>query len=125
MKKIIIAMISLFMIISFTTIVSATTVTTTTGGAAVAIGSITFNPSPSTVMSVTTIDDEFVITSASAKTTTDNGIEYGIDSSSNALYQKTQETDGAVTATSGSASPLTLPTPADWEDRAGNAASAS
>lgn len=130
MKKIIITMISLFMIMAFTSIASATnTPTGTTGGGDAVVltdtgagSGFTFNPSPSTVMSVyviTTTDLEganFCLISASVKTTTENGIEYGIDSDSSDIYQRVQATDNIVTPTT---SGLVLPT--DFRDKANNA----
>jgi len=129
MKKIIIAILSLFMAMSFATFAVATAITTTAGGAAVAITNaggpgggptLSFTPSPSTVMSTFTSPTQFTITAASKKTTTANGIEYGIDSDTSVIYQKVQAADGAVTATTSAA---TLPTPSVFKDKAGNDAS--
>jgi hypothetical protein len=126
MKKIIIALLSLFMIVSFTTMASAGGPLTNTAGATLSLPDsgagpgITFSPSPSTLLSAWTSATNFTLISASSKTTTDNGIEYGIDSDSNTIYQKIQATDSAVTATT-SATAL----PAGFKDKAGNDAPTS
>ena len=126
MKKMIIAILSLFMIMSFVTLASAATARTTSGGAAITLADsgagpgVTFNPSPSTVMSVATSATNFTIIGASSKTTEDNGIEYGVISGSNAMYQMTQANGGAVTATTSTA-PGSLPS-ADFKDKNGNTA---
>ena len=128
MKKMIIAILSLFMIMSFVTLASAATVTATSasGGAAITLADsgagpgVTFNPSPSTVMSVATSATNFTIIGASSKTTEDNGIEYGVISGSNAMYQMTQANGGAVTDTTSTA-PGSLPS-ADFKDKNGNTA---
>ena len=81
--------------------------------------SLTFTPSPATLISASTSGTAFTITSASGKTTTANGIEYGILSSRNQMYQRIQTTDNDVTDT---ASAIALPG-TDWKDKAGNSAS--
>jgi len=126
MKKMIIAIVSLFMIMSFITLASAATVTATSasGGAAITLADsgagpgVTFNPSPSTLISAATNATLFTITAASSKTTTANGIEYGVISGSNAMYQMTQAADNAVTA---STTPGSLPS-ANFKDKNGNTA---
>jgi len=86
----------------------AAAITTTTGGAEVTItdsGSgpgLSFTPSGNTVMTVTADGDDYYIGSASAKTTTDNGLDYCVISGYSGYYQKTQAGDGAV-ATAGTA----------------------
>ena len=130
MKKTTIAILSLFMTMSFATMaLAATTVTTETGGEDVAIANdtgpgagptLTFTPSPSTLMSITTDATNFTIIAASSKTTggtSGNGIEYGIDSGEAAVYQMVQATAEKVTATD-SATIL----PDTFEDKAGNGA---
>lgn len=125
MKKIMIAILGLFMIMSFATMVSAETQTGTTSSRSLTFAAsntpgppITFTPSPSTLMSVTTSDVAFSITAASSKTTTDTGLEYGILSSSNAVYQMAQAANNAVTATT---SATALPS-TSFQDKDGNTA---
>jgi len=131
MRKITIAIISLFMVLSFTAMASADqNVTTDTPGATVKIKSsgdttcpgpdLTFNPSPSTVMSVSTTATAFTIIAASSKTNTTTGIEYGLDSDTSVVYQKTQTTAGAVTPTT-SANAL----PSGFKDKSGKTAPTS
>ena len=126
MKKIIIAIMSLFMIMSFATMAAAgPAAETTTGGADVVIGgtsdtggALTYNPSPSTVMSVKSLATSFTIISASSKTTTTTGIEYGIKSSETDVFQMRQATDGEV-STPTSATELG----GTFTDKAGNSTS--
>ena len=130
MRKITIAIISLFMVLSFTAMASADqNDTTTTGGATVTINKsstcpgprLTFNPSPSTVMSFSTTATAFTIIAASSKTTKKNtGIEYGLVSGESAVYQRTQENPGEVTD-----APTAGTLPSDFKDKAGNTAPAS
>ena len=126
MKKIIIAIMSLFMIMSFATMAAAgATAETSTGGADVVIGgtsdtggALTYNPSPSTLMSVQSSATSFTVISASSKTTTDTGIEYGIKSSETDIFQMRQATDYDVT-TPTSATVLG----GSFKDKAGNSTS--
>jgi len=126
MKKITIAIMSLFMIMSFSTIVSAAASADNngTGGSLTVDGSVgagpdlTFNPSPSTLVSVFTSATNYTLITASSKTTTSTGIEYGLDSDTSVVYQKVQATDSAVTAaTSATALPGS-----DFKDKAGTTA---
>ena len=131
MRKITIAIISLFMVLSFTAMASAAESHNSTAGATVKINSsggttcpgppLTFNPSPSTVMSVSTTATAFTIIAASSKTTTkDTGIEYGLVSGESAVYQRTQENPGEVTD-----APTAGTLPSDFKDKAGNTAPTS
>ena len=105
MKKNVIAIICAIMLSFVSTMAFAGAITSASAGASVALTDsgagpgLTFTPSPSSFVSVFASDTAFTITSASAKTTTDNGIEYGILSSSNAMYQQVQAEDRTVTAT--------------------------
>lgn len=104
MRKIKITLIALFMVMSFATLaLSENPVTTTTGGEELNIGSsgsriLDFTPSPSTVMSVYTEKTVYTIIGASAKTTEDNGIEYGAVYDTNSMYQREQEADNICDA---------------------------
>ena len=127
MRKITIAIISLFMVLSFTAMASAAESHNSTAGATVTIDSsncpgpnLTFNPSPSTVMSVSTTATAFTIIAASSKTNKDTGIEYGLVSDTSVVYQKTQTTAGAVTPTT-SANAL----PSGFKDKSGKTAPTS
>jgi hypothetical protein len=130
MRKITIAIISLFMVLSFTAMASAAESHNSTAGATVTITSsggttcpgpnFTFDPSPSTLMSVFTSATNFTIIAASSKTNTTTGIEYGLDSDTSVVYQKTQATAGHVTSTT-SANAL----PSGFKDKAGNTAPTS
>lgn len=136
MKKIIITMMSLFMIMSFSTMAIAVESSQEKAGTPVLIGTagvlggvLSYSPSPSTLMSVFTSPIQFTATSASSKTTglstapnSPTGIEYGIDSDLTAVYQKIQAVTGSVTATT---SAVTLPTPTDFKDKNGVSATAS
>ncbi len=113
MKKTLIAILSLFTIMSLTTFVYAADFVNASAGAKITItGGTTagpdleFTPSPSTLMSASTSPTDFTITAASSKTTDENGIEYGLDSSTSDVYQQVQATTGAVTVTD---SATTLP----------------
>jgi len=130
MRKITIAIISLFMILSLTAMASAAewnnstagdTVTITSSGGTICPGpNFTFDPSPSTLMSVSTSATNFTIIATSSKITTSTGIEYGIDSDTSVVYQKTQATQGEVTSTT-SATAL----PSGFTDKSGNTAPTS
>ncbi len=123
MKKIIIAILALFMVVSFTTIATAETDATTTGGEALELAgtndpgpAFSFSPSPSTIMAVDTGENTYAATSASIRTTTDTGIEYGVLSTSNDMFQMAQAADNAVQAPTDAS---TLPD--GFVNRAGNA----
>jgi len=129
MRKITIAIISLFMVLSFTAMASAAENHNSTAVAAVTINKsstcpgppLTFNPSPSTVMSFSTTATAFTIIAASSKTTKKNtGIEYGLVSGESAVYQRTQENPGEVTD-----APTAGTLPSGFKDKAGNTAPAS
>ena len=120
MKKITIAILSLCMVISFTTMALATGAENNSTGGTLTIVSdtgpgLTFNPSPSTVMSSFTSGTEYTIIAASSKTTADNGIEYGVVSSSNSVYQMKQATKEVCQTAA-----ATLPT--GFKDKAGTGA---
>lgn len=129
MKKKIFAIISLFMIMSFSTVVSAAEMNNDTGGTLTVTSSggttcpgpdLTFNPSPSSLMSIFPSATNFTAIAASSKTTGGtggNGIEYAIDSGTSVIYQKVQAADSEVTATTGADN---LPT--GFTDKAGVAA---
>ncbi len=128
MRKITIAIISLFMVLSFTAMASAAENHNSTAVAAVTINKsstcpgppLTFNPSPSTLMSFSTTATAFTIIAASSKTNKDTGIEYGLVSDTSVVYQKTQTTAGKVTD-----APTAGTLPSDFKDKAGNTAPAS
>ena len=132
MKKNIIAIICAIMLSFVSTIAFAgtTTAQTKAGDPITVDGStntcagpnLSFTPSSSTLISATTSDTEYTVTSASSKTTKATGMEFGIDSSSNAMYQKQQAVDNAITDTDSAA---ILPTPANWKNKAGNTAPTS
>ncbi|MBT6338859.1 MAG: hypothetical protein HOJ48_06135 [Desulfobacula sp.] len=111
MKKYTIIIMSLFMIILFSSGAYALTADTSTGGATVTLTSssssradLTFTPSPSTVMSAVTSATAYTVIGASSKTTTSTGIEYSLISGSAVVYQKVQATTNDVTdVTSGTA----------------------
>jgi len=129
MKKIIFVMMSICMIMSFSTIVSAAEINNSTGGVLTVKSSggttcpgpdFVFNPSPSSLLSIFTSATNFTAIAASSKTTggsNGNGIEYAIDSDTSVMYQKVQATSNKITATTGAD---TLPT--GFTDKAGNAA---
>lgn len=78
---------------------------------------LTYTPSPSTLMSSTSIATAYTITAASSKTDTDNGMEYGILSTSEGYFQRKQATDNDVTPTDDATA---LPTGGDpWLDKNG------
>jgi len=121
MKKIIIAILGFFVIISFTTPVSADEATTGTIGAEITITAagtgpdMSFTPSPSTIISTFTSDTTYTITTGSTKAG-DNCIEYGIISTDNNMYQREVATSGSVAAaTSATALPGS-----GWADKGGN-----
>jgi len=125
MKKMIIAIMTVFLIMSFTTMVSAEVQTSSSAGAGITFAasntsgpSITYTPSPSSLVSAFTSATAFTITGGSGKTTTSNGIEYGVVSSENAMYQRVQATSNTVTAADSATS---LPG-SNWKDKAGNTA---
>jgi len=132
MKKIIITLLSLSMVMFFSGMASATDASqaddgtlsiTSSGGTTCPGPSIAFTPSPSTLMDAATSATNFTIIAASSKTTggaSGNGIEYGIDSDTNVLYQKVQVADGAVSACTDED---TLPS--GFIDKSGNAAPTS
>lgn len=111
MKKYTIIIMSLFMIILFSSSAYSLTADTSTGGATVTLESssssradLTFTPSPSTVMSVITSATAHTVIGASSKTTTSTGVEYCLISGSAVVYQKVQATSNDVTdVTSGTA----------------------
>ena len=132
MKKIRIAILALFMIMSLSTMAISAECNNGTGGAVTISGGTTagpdliFRPSPSTLISAYTSDTNYTIIAASDKTTGSDtatppsGIEYGIDSDTSAMYQMVQAKTDAVTATT-SATAL----PDGFTDKAGNAAPTS
>ncbi len=123
MKKIMTLIFALFIVASFSTAAIAEDVDGASSGGAITFNAtntsgpaVTYTPSPSTIIAASTSDVAYAITSASGKTDTDNGIEYGILSSSEQIYQRTQATANDVTATtSATALPGT-----SWKDKAGN-----
>lgn len=129
MRKITSVIIGLFMVISFSTIASAETQTSASSGAAVTFAAssatcpgptITYTPSPSTIISATTSDIAFAITSGSTKAAA-NAIEFGILNTDPGMYQRTiADTSTYVPAptTSATALPGT-----GWADKGGNAPS--
>ena len=121
MNKLTVAFITLFMILSFTTMASAAGPFTSTGtGIAITFTSsgagpaLEFTPSPSTLISGITTATTFTAVAASSKTTTENGIEYAVISTENAMYQKVQATTATVT-------PAAATLDSDFLDKAGNA----
>ncbi len=106
MKKIIILAISLLLVSTGASF--AGTQTATADGDAIAIpagsaggGAMDFNPSSSTTISVTTFATRFEIISGSQKNNTDDGMEYGVVSWDNAVYQRNLQTDNTITASTG------------------------
>lgn len=78
-------------------------------------GILTYTPSPSTIMACSTTKSAYTITSASKKTTEDNGVEYGIISADEGYYQRKQADSYKVEKTD-SATKL----PGDnWKDKDG------
>ena len=105
MKIIITALINFMFVISFVSITFAeNNIDNDTGGVLTIPGTsspgpdLSFTPSPSSLISVSTGAMAFTITSASSKTTTDNGIEYRVLSNDPNIYQKSQATNNVVTA---------------------------
>ena len=59
---------------------------------------LVFTPSGNTLIDAVTSATAYTIISASAKTTTANGMEYYMRSGYNGYYQKAQAADGALTS---------------------------
>lgn len=127
MKKIIIAMMSFFMIVSFSTMALATDSTQTGDeGTVVTISEsssdggsgpgITFTPSPNTFMFAKTDADNFTIIAYSSKTNTSTGIEYGIKSTEAAVFQMVQIATPVAPTSS-------TVLGGDFKDKAGNSTS--
>lgn len=125
MKIFKIVMICSVMLTLISTASFAETVATTTGGTPLALTSSTnatspafsFTPSPSTIMAVQTSALAFALTAASTKTTTANGVMYGVLSSQSPVYQYAQQADGALVAPASEAS-----LGSSWADKSGNTA---
>ena len=124
MRKITIVIMGIFMIISFSTMASAETQTSASSGAAITFASatdagpgITFTPSPSTIVSGSTAETTFTITSGSSKAG-ENGIEYGIVSTDAGIYQRSITTTTYIPQPTASATALPG---TGWLDKAGNA----
>ncbi len=78
-----------------------------------------FTPSPGTLMGIFTTEREFAMTVTSERTTTDNGIIYGIISTLSPIYQLDQAADGT------NIPPTTaVSLPGAFVDKAGNEAEA-
>ena len=125
MKKYIMVIIFALMLSFVSTMAFADAVTSGSVGAAItmtdAVGpDLVFTPSPSTFISVWVADTTFTIVSHSGKTDSTNGIDYGILSTNNAMFQR-QQTADASTATPAS-SATALPG-SGWTDKAGNSLS--
>ncbi|WP_300460961.1 hypothetical protein [Desulfobacula sp.] len=111
--------------LSSTMVLADASVATTTGGTTLTIAANTttgtdafnFTPSPSTLLAIETTPLAFALTSASTKTTTDNGVMYGVLSSASPVYELAQAADGALTAPTSATS-----LGSDWKDKSGNTA---
>jgi hypothetical protein len=115
MKKIIMTILGLFIIISFATTASAV------DGAAITFGTLTFNPSASTsITAMTTAPADttpsYTIISGSSKAG-ENGIEYGIVSAYNVIYQRTTASATFAIAEAGNVATLTGDS---WETKSGS-----
>jgi len=74
-----------------------------------------FTPSPSTLIAVYTDENIYSLAATSSKTTTDNGVVYGVLSSASAVFQLAQSADGE-NVTLAAADAL----PGSFVDKAGN-----
>ena len=78
---------------------------------------MTYTPSPSTLMSSFTSATAYTIASASSKTDTNNGMEYGILSTNEGYFQRAQTAAGVVPVC---ASATLLPAGTAWKDKNGS-----
>ncbi|MDA3918359.1 MAG: hypothetical protein PF690_15485 [Deltaproteobacteria bacterium] len=120
MKKIIMAILGLFIIISFATTASAA------DGAAISIsdaggtgGALDFNPSSSTSIGAFTAENTFTIVAASTKAG-ENAIIYGVISTENVIYQASVDLSDTSVTLPTSATALPTTDTSDWKTKSGS-----